>query len=98
MGRCLRIAGNASDLVLRDGVRSWLRGLRAVAPAMGTLYVVLLLTGSGALAGLAARHVLAAELREASAVRVYLREEASAEEVDGLRRRLEEDARVTGVS
>ena len=97
MGRCLRIACNACDLVLRDGVRSWLRGLRAVAPAMGTLFVVLLLAGSSALAGFAARHVLAAELREASAVRVYLRQEASAEDVDSLRRRLEADGRVTGV-
>lgn len=83
--------------MLGDGARSWLRGLRAVAPAMGTLYVVLLLAGAGTLVGLAARHVAAADLQEASVVRVYLRQDAAAEEVDRLRRRLESDSRVTGV-
>lgn len=97
MGRRLTIARNAGVLVLGDGARSWLRGLRAVAPAMGTLYVVLLLAGAGTLVGLAARHVAAAELQEASVVRVYLRQDAAAEEVDRLRRRLESDSRVTGV-
>lgn len=86
MGRRLTIARNTGVLVLGDGARSWLRGLRAVAPAMGTLYVVLLLAGAGTLVGLAARHVAAAELQEASVVRVYLRQDAAAEEVDRLRR------------
>lgn len=92
-----RVALSAADLVLLGAARSWLRNLRTAAPALGTLYVVLQLAGVGALGAVAIREALAADLRDASVVRVYLRQDAAAEDVDRLRERLGADPRVTAL-
>lgn len=95
--RASLVAAHASDLVLRDGAGGWLRGLRTATPALGTLCAVLLLAGVATLAAGAARHTLITELRQAAVVRVYLKHDAAAADVDQLRERLQRDRRVTTV-
>ena len=95
--RAARVAASALGLVLVGASRSWLRNLRTAAPALGTLCIVLQLAGIGALGALAAGEAVAADLRDAAVVRVYLRQDAPAEAVEGLRYRLGRDARVAAV-
>jgi cell division transport system permease protein len=92
-----RLAAHGAGLVLRDGLRGWRRGARAAAPALGTLYAVLLLAGAGTLAAGAATHTLGSELRHAAVVRVYLKPDAATGDVDRLRERLRRDPRVASV-
>jgi cell division transport system permease protein len=91
------VAAHAADLVLRDGLRGWRRGARTAAPALGTLYAVLLLAGTGTLAAAAARHTLDVELQRAALVRVYLKPDVAIADVDVLRERLLRDPRVASV-
>lgn len=98
MRELIATAGGAVRLVVGEAVRGWLRNLRAAAPALGTLYVVLLLAGAAALAGVAARQALTADLRGAAEVRVYLKQDVAAEDADRLRARLAADPRVTAVA
>lgn len=101
MRRRLRLAGlvaaHGVDLVLQDGARGWLRGLRAAGPALGTLFAVLLLAGLGLMAADAGGHALAGEVRQAAVVRVYLRPDVAQEDADRLRERLRADRRVASV-
>jgi cell division transport system permease protein len=96
--RAALVAAHAADLVLRDGLRGWRRGARTAAPALGTLYAVLLLAGAGTLAAGAASHTLGGELQRATLVRVYLRQDVAIADVDALRQRLLRDPRVASVA
>src|SRR6266545_4290342 len=98
MRRAARVTVSALGLVLLGAARSWLRNLRTAAPALGTLYIVLQLAGAGGLGALAARDAVAADLRDAAAVRVYLRQDVAAEAVEGLGERLGRDPRVAAVT
>jgi cell division transport system permease protein len=96
--RQLRVLlANASDLVLGDAVRSWRRNLRAVTPALGTMCLLLLLAGLFTLGALAARSLVQSESRDASVVRVYLKEGADDAEVAALKARLGAEPGVTSV-
>src|SRR5215831_6409910 len=92
------VAAHAADLVLRDGFRGWRRGARTAAPALGTLFAVLLLAGTGTLAARAATHTLGVELQRASVLRVYLKADAASADVDALHQRLLRDRRVVSVA
>jgi len=88
---------NVASLVFGDGLTGWRRGLRTAAPAIGTLCVVLLLAGAGSLVVAAARQSLAAELRQATVVRVYLKQDVTDDEAAALRDQLRSDPRVASV-
>jgi len=88
---------NVASLVLGDGLSGWRRGLRVAAPAIGTLCVVLLLAGVASLAVAVARQSLAGELREATVVRVYLKQDASDDDAAALRDELLSNPRVAAV-
>ncbi len=97
LARLVRIARNAADLVVGDAARSWARNRRTVAPAVGSMCVLLLLAGLGGLAAVAVDDVLRSEASDASVVRVYLRDGASGADVYLLEQRLQADDRVRTV-
>ena len=85
-------------LVIGGAVRNWVRNVRTATPAIGSMSLLLLLTGTLALAWLSVSEVLHTAASEASIVPLYLRSGASDEEVDALIHRLQADPRVAAVS
>jgi cell division transport system permease protein len=97
-GRRLSVLlGNASDLVLGDAVRSWTRNLRTVTPALGTMWLLLVLAGLFTLGALAARNLVQRESRDASVVHVYLKDGVADQDVATLTARLRRDPGVASV-
>jgi cell division transport system permease protein len=85
---------NVFDLLARDGLRGWMRSIRTVTPAMGSMTALLLLGGIGGLGSLAGQHLLQAQSAGAAVLHVYLRDGADSTQVSTLRTRLAADARV----
>ena len=95
--RLMSLLANILDLIFKDAARNWLRNLRAVMPALGTMTLLLLIAGVFGLGGLAVRNVVQSEARNASVVHVYLRETVSDDEAASLQSRLRSDPRVESV-
>lgn len=96
--RSVAWAANAGRLVVLNGLRSWSRDVRLVAPVLGTIAVLLMLCGTLALVGVALEGAIATQAGQASVVRVYLADGASQSAVDSLRSRLLADPRVASVT
>jgi cell division transport system permease protein len=89
---------NVFELVVRDAVRNWARNSRTLTPALGSMVVLLLLAGVGALAGLAVRNVVQQEAAQASFLNVYLRDSATPRQIARLNDQLRADSRISSVS
>ena len=89
---------NVFELVVRDAIRNWARNSRTLTPALGSMVVLLLLAGVGALAGLAVRNVVQQEAAQASFLNVYLRDSATPRQIARLNDQLRADSRIASVS
>lgn len=96
--RYLALGANAYRLVFLGGLRSWSRDVRGVAPVLGTIALLLMLSGTLALVGIAVKGVVAQQAGQASLVRVYLASDATPEAVSALKTRLAADPRVASVT
>ena len=96
--RAAVVTRNVFELVVRDALRNWARNRRTLTPALGSMILLLLLAGVGALGGLAVRNVLLQEAEQASVLNVYLKDSATSQQVARLGRRLTADHRVVSVS
>ena len=96
--RYLALGANAYRLVVLGGLRSWSRDVRGVAPVLGTIALLLMLSGTLALVGIAVKGVVAQQAGQASLVRVYLASDATPEGVSALKTRLAADPRVASVT
>jgi cell division transport system permease protein len=96
--RLAALSSNSFELVVWSGLRSWSRDLRLVAPALGSIALLLTLCGTLALIGLGIDRVAAQQATQASIVRVYLAPGASDGAVAALKARLLADSRVTSVT
>ncbi len=92
------VVRNACRYLLQDAFRNWTRNLASTAPALGSMTLLLLLTGLVGLTGFALRNLANAESRDASVIHVYLRDDATEGDVGVLRERLQADRRVVSVS
>ena len=97
-GHAAVVLRNIFELVVRDAFRNWARNSRTLTPALGSMILLLLLAGAGALAGLAVRNVVQQEAAQASFLNVYLRDSATPQQVARLNDRLRTDSRVISVS
>lgn len=91
------VARNAARYLVRGALRSWVRNLSGTAPALGSMTLLLLLSGLVGLSGFAMRNLAASEARDASMLHVYLRDDATADQTTMLRSRLAADSRVASV-
>jgi cell division transport system permease protein len=82
------LAANLFRLTVLGSVRSWRRNVRLLAPALGTMAMLLLLGGSLGVAAVVANSVLAYESQQASILHVYLRDDASDADLAALRHAL----------
>jgi ABC-type ATPase involved in cell division/cell division protein FtsX len=96
--RSFAYSANAYRLVVLSGLRSWSRDVRATAPALGTIALLLVLCGTLAMVGIAVRGAVADQASQASMVRVYLASGASSDDVAALKAKLVADPRVASVT
>ncbi|HEY1419893.1 MAG TPA: permease-like cell division protein FtsX [Candidatus Dormibacteraeota bacterium] len=92
------IAANIVRYVFGGAARSWLRNISSTAPALGSMTLLLLLTGLVGLAGFALNNLEQVEASQASLLHVYMRDDATAGQVDALWTRLYADSRVARVT
>jgi len=92
------VATNVVRYVFGGAGRSWLRNISSSAPALGSMTLLLFLSGLVGLAGFALNNLERVEAGQASLLYVYLRDDATAVEVDDLWSRLAHDPRVVSVT
>jgi cell division transport system permease protein len=95
--RAAVVLRNVFELVVRDAFRNWARNPRTLTPALGSMILLLLLAGVGAMAGLAVRNVVQQEAAQAAFLNIYLRDSATSEQVATLGDGLRADRRVVSV-
>jgi cell division transport system permease protein len=96
--RAGRTGAGVAALLVGGAARSWVRNVRTATPAIGSMSLVLLLTGTLALSWLSVSSVLRKVANEASVVHLYLRSGAPNEDVDALIHQLQSNPRVASVS
>ncbi len=78
--------------------RAWGRNLGATAPALGSMTLLLVLSGLVGLGAYGIQRLAATQATEAAVLHVYLRDDARQQDVDALRGRLSADRRVDAVA
>jgi len=91
------VVRNAGRYLFHGAFRNWLRNLAGTAPALGSMTLLLLLSGLVGLSGFAMRNLAITEAHDASLLHVYLRDDATDDQVSALRTRIGADRRVAGV-
>jgi cell division transport system permease protein len=91
------VAANVFRYLLQGAARSWARNLGGTAPALGSMTLLLLISGIVGVTGFALYNLEQVEASQASLLHVYLRDDASADDIATLRNRLEGDPRVAKV-
>lgn len=95
--RLLVVVANLFHYLVRDAGKSWARNLGGTAPALGSMALLLLMTGLVGVSGFALYNLEQVEASQASLLHVYLRDDAAQNDIDALQRRLEADPRVASV-
>jgi cell division transport system permease protein len=88
---------NLTEVLLLDALKSWGRNRAAVAPAIGSAALVLLLVGVGELGAVVLESVAGDQAREASVLHLYIADTATSAQVDSLRTQLAQDPSVVSV-
>ena len=97
--RLLRnIVRNTFRHLFAGAARSWRRNLGTTAPALGSMTLLLLLSGVAGLSAFGLQGLAASQAAEAAVLHVYLRDDARQQDTDALRARLEADRRVLAVN
>lgn len=96
-GRRLTILRNSLRFVLGGALRDWRRHLGANSTAIGSITLLLLLSGVVALGSVGLQGIAQEQVQTADVLHVYLRQGASNNEVSQLRSRLASDPRVVRV-
>src|SRR5262252_1448070 len=79
---------NLGRLCVGGAAASWARNLGTVAPALGSIAMLLTLAGGLAVGGFALRTLLVAQSQEAAALHVYLSYDAASDQIDQARQSL----------
>jgi cell division transport system ATP-binding protein len=89
---------NVGRLVVGGAAVSWARNFGTVAPALGSITLLLLLVGVLSVSGVAVRNLLETQQSEASVLHVYLSDGATSDQVDQARQDLATLAHVRSVT
>lgn len=96
-GRRLTVLRNATRFVVAGALRDWRRHLGANSTAIGSITLLLLLSGVVALGAIGLRGVAEQQVQSADVLHVYLRQGASNAQVEQLRARLTADPMVSRI-
>jgi cell division transport system permease protein len=91
------VAVNVFRYLFRGAARNWFRNMGSTAPALGSMTLLLLLSGLIGLSGLALYNLEKVEAGQASLLHVYIKDGATTTDVDVLWDRLVRDPRVATV-
>jgi len=91
------VATNLVRYLFGGAARNWIRNISSTAPALGSMTLLLLLTGLVGLAGYAIHNLEEIETSQAALLHVYMADSATTTEVDALWDRLAKDPRVASV-
>jgi len=95
--RLVNVVRNTFRHLFLDAGRAWMRNLGATAPALGSMTLLLLLSGLVGLAAFAVQRLAATQATDAAILHVYLRDDAKPGDVDALKAKLAADRRVASV-
>lgn len=95
--RLLTVARNTFRHLFLDAARAWLRNLGATGPALGSMTLLLLLSGLVGLTAYTIQRLALTQASDAAVLHVYLRDDAQPADVAALRARLSADKRVASV-
>ncbi len=91
------MATNLLRYLFGGAARNWIRNIGSTGPALGSMTLLLLLTGLVGLCGYAIHNLEQIQTREAALLHVYIRDGAPSAEVNSLWDRLAADPRVAKV-
>src|SRR2546421_1667418 len=90
--RTMRIvAANLFRYLVGGAARSWARNIGGTAPALGSMTLLLLISGLVGVTGFALYNLEQAQASQASLLHVYLRDDAAASDIATLQNRLASD-------
>jgi cell division transport system permease protein len=92
------VVRNTFRHLFAGAARNWTRNLGATAPALGSMTLLLLLSGLVGLSAFGLQRLAASQTADAAVLHVYLRDDAKQTDVDALRARLTANQRVLTVS
>jgi len=92
------VATNLFRHLFQSAARSWARNVGGTAPALGSMTLLLVMSGLVGLTGFALHNLEQIEASQASLLHVYLRDSATDVEIASLQNRLTSDPRVAGVT
>ena len=78
--------------------RNWVRNVGSIAPALGSMTLLLVMTGMVGLVGFALHNLEQVEASQASLLHVYMRDSAASDDVNSLWDGLAHDSRVASVN
>src|SRR5207302_3619853 len=85
------VVANLFRYLFGGAVRNWIRNIGGTAPALGSMTLLLLLTGLVGLCGFAIHNLDQLEAGQAAVLHVYISDAATSAEVDSLWDRLAKD-------
>jgi cell division transport system permease protein len=91
------VATNLVRYLFGGAARNWIRNISSTAPALGSMTLLLLLTGLVGLCGYAIHNLEQIETSQAAMLHVYMADAATQAEVNDLWDRLSKDPRVVSV-
>jgi cell division transport system permease protein len=91
------VVANLFRYLFGGAVRNWVRNIGGTAPALGSMTLLLLLTGLVGLCGFAIHNLDQLEAGQAAVLHVYISDAATSAEVDSLWDRLAKDGRIASV-
>jgi cell division transport system permease protein len=92
------VLANLFRYLVQGAARSWARNLGGTAPALGSMTLLLLMSGLVGVAGFALYNLEQVEAGQASLLHIYLRDDADATDVFNLQRQLLADPRIASVT
>ena len=92
------VAANLFRHLVQGSARSWVRNIGSTAPALGSMTLLLVMSGLVGLSGFALYNLDQEETAQASVLQVYLRDDATADEIAALRNLLARDPRVVSIT
>ena len=92
------IATNTFRYLFVGAARNWLRNMGSIAPALGSMALLLLMSGMAGLSGFALNNLEKVEAGQASLMHVYIRDDATSADVDALWDRFSHDSRIASVN
>jgi cell division transport system permease protein len=91
------MVANTFRYLFFGAARNWFRNIGSIAPALGSMTLLLLMAGVAGLSGFAINNLEKVESGQASLLHVYIRDGAPSADVDSLWDRLAADPRVAAV-